>query len=184
MSSTSSCLRLERKRASVVVASAGSPGRNRKAAQTVEATSRGSNTSVRSTITTPSAYWGLSPAASSAARRVFPVPAGPVSVTSRAGLSGTRCRSRTSSDVRPTNVVTPGRLVRRWRTASGRWEASSGSASVRVGGRRPSAEVQGRVVPQDRIVEVAQRFGRLHAQLIDQGAAAVPKDPEGIDLSA
>ena len=54
----------------------------------------------------------------------------------------------------------------------------------RVVGTGRSGEIQGRVVPQDRVVEAAQRVGRLHAQLFDQGSPAVPEDAEGIDLAA
>ena len=40
------------------------------------------------------------------------------------------------------------------------------------------------VVAQDRFLKLAQRRRGLHAQLLDEGTATLPEDPQGVVLPA
>ena len=150
------------------------------AAHTSAATSSGSVSRARSTKTHPSSYSAPTRDASSSASRVFPVPAGPVNVTHRTP-SSQQPDQPLEVRVRPTKAHRPGppwcRTVGRpggVGATRGAGRAPAGPRAVGVGGAGPDpggdhAGVQPRVVPQDRLLEPAQRRRGFDAELVDQG---------------
>ncbi len=116
-------------------------------------TSAGSATAERSTKTARPSE--AIPRATASASRVFPVPPGPVSVTSRVSGRPRRLVTAAISSSRPTSgVVSTG--------------SSPDGASVASGGRR----VQRWILPEDLLLERAQLGRGLEAELVEGSAGS------------
>src|SRR6202042_2160087 len=99
-------------------------------------TSSASPTGASGTNQTPSGIWSASRAAASMARRVFPVPPGPVRMTSRPSPSN--LLTRFSSSSRPTKLVSWAGRVSAGAGPAGTGSAGAGPAGTRSAGAGPA----------------------------------------------
>ena len=138
----------------------------------VGTTRAGSLTGARSTKNVPSANSPDNAAATSSARRVFPVPPGPVTVSSRVVASN--AVTSATSDSRPTKEV----------SCAGRLDGvppPAGAANP-IGGR--CSPCGAGIVLQDLRLEVAQLRAGVEAELVGEQLAVLAEDLEGLPRTA
>ena len=128
----------------------------------LSATRSASSMPARSTIHTPPGNRSVTSWPTCCARRVLPMPPGPVIVTSRLSLIAWATAS--SSSARPTNDLSSSACCRR----VGRWSA---------------ARRRARIVTQDRLFELAQFGGRLDPDLVGEVPSMPLEHPKCLDLT-